>query len=122
MDTPEEIAKNSKTGVPEWYGCKLKPDDPNHWQKGCFCIDYIDNDCDGFIDDADPECPKPGKDWIIDGIAYTMKKNVNAYGVYVINGGTLTIPKGITLGVDKKRGLNVQAGSTVNPRGTIVFN
>jgi hypothetical protein len=120
-DLPAEVAKNSRTGVPEYYNCKVNPNDPTHFQKGCLCIDDIDNDCDGVTDEDDPECPRPGKDWIIDGITYTMKKSMSEAGVYVVNGAKLIIPKGMTLGISKSRGLNIDSTSSVDPRGTIVF-
>lgn len=127
---PAEVATQSSTGVPEFYNCKrdLKkdpydPTDPTVFREGCLCIDGYDNDCDGVTDENDLECPRVGKDWIIEGIVYTLKKSTDiAAGVYVVNQGTFIIPKGLTLGISKSKGLHIGKGSTVDLRGTIAFN
>lgn len=102
------------TGIQETTGC-LIDDMGIHFTAGCLCLDGKDNDCDGKIDFADSDCPDPALDWIIaTAVTLDYNKTING-GVYVTSSGSLTIVPGVTLTIDKGRGLKIEPGGFVDP-------
>ena len=96
----------SSVGISELTGCHLDASG-KHFKPGCLCEDGMDNDCDGLVDSQDPDCPRLGKDMVVDGdMDFTESKDISPEGVYVLS-GTLLIKKGVTLTVGKDRGIHV---------------
>lgn len=86
-----------------------------HFQPGCKCLDGKDNDCDGLIDFADPDCPNLAKAWVIQTNVVLDRSKTMLEGVWVISGGTLTINPNIILTIPKRKGLHVEPGGKVDP-------
>ena len=86
------------------------------FKAGCLCLDAKDNDCDGLVDFADTgDCPDPAKIWYIQtAFTLTVSQTVNSE-VYVLNGGTLTIPAGVILTIRKPHQLHVAPGGSIDP-------
>lgn len=97
----------STAGIPETTGCQCAEKDPSgactKFKPGCLCEDGYDNDCDGKVDLADPDCPDTSKDIVItDTVYWTETKNVSPHNLYVMSTGHLTID-GATLTVGKAK-------------------
>jgi len=92
----------------ELKGCYLDKTGRS-FQKGCLCLDGIDNDCDGLIDFQDNDCPILGKDVVIESDAYFPENiDISPNGLYILS-GTLKIGSNVELTVGK-RGIHVQEG------------
>ena len=121
----DPVLHPSGSGISELTNCELAPGELR-FKLGCLCKDNKDNDCDGLVDDYDPDCPdlSPGADWYIEEDT-TIRRNITRNGgVWVVNGATLTIPSPFWLDIAKASGLHVDATSKVDvqPGGKIKFH
>ena len=114
-DAGNPAATPSSTGISELTGCVVDATSQT-FKAGCLCLDAKDNDCDGLVDFADTgDCPDPAKIWYIQtAFTLTVSQTVNSE-VYVLNGGTLTIPAGVILTIRKPHQLHVAPGGSIDP-------
>ncbi len=100
----------SAKGISELTDCHLD-ESGRHFEEGCLCLDGKDNDCDGLVDFADPDCPDPENDMVIDTrVELDESKNIAPYGLYITSSGELIIKKNITLTIGKEKGAHIVEG------------
>jgi len=108
----------STKGISELTDCHLD-EDGRHFEAGCLCLDRKDNDCDGFVDFADSDCPDLGHDLVIDtSVTLDESKDISPNGLYVMSGAILTVKSGVIITVGKAKGVHVYHGD--NP-GKIIL-